>query len=174
MSSAFAAANVACIALLASSAAYGSAQRTFVASTGSDASPTCSLAAPCRSFNAAIVQTSLGGEVVILDTAGYGPMTINKAITVIGPSGIYGGISVLGAGAAVTGVTINAPASDTVKLRGLDIVGVPGGAPLPLHGIDIQNAGVVYIQKNLDHELHAGCERVHQSQHAQRRSRLHR
>ena len=40
--------------------------------------------------------TTPGGELVILDTAGYGPMTIDKSIKVIGPSGVYGGISVLG------------------------------------------------------------------------------
>ncbi len=33
-------------------------------------------------------------------------MTINKPIKIIGPSGVYGGISVLGAGSAIT--TVNA------------------------------------------------------------------
>jgi len=123
-------------------------QRTFVRSTGSDANP-CSLASPCRSFNAAIANTLLGGEVVILDTAGYGPMTIDKSIKVIGPSGVYGGISVLGSGAnPTTGIVINAGANAIVTLRGLDIAGVPGGAPLPLYGIDIQSARVVHIEKS--------------------------
>ena len=82
------------------------------------------LAAPCRSFNAAIAQTSAGGEVVILDTAGYGTMSINKSIKVIGPSGVYGGISVLGgAGNPTTGIVINAGDNDDVILRGLDIIG---------------------------------------------------
>ena len=71
-------------------------QRTFVASYGSDLNPNCNLALPCRSFNAAIAQTNPGGEVVILDTAGYGPMVITKSIKIIGPSGVYGGISVQG------------------------------------------------------------------------------
>ena len=35
---------------------------------------TCSLATPCRTFNAAIGVVNAGGEVVILDTAGYGPV----------------------------------------------------------------------------------------------------
>ena len=83
--------------------AFGAAQRTFVASYGSDVGPPpCSLASPCRSFNVAIGNTLAGGEVVILDTAGYGPMTINKSLKVIGPSGVYGGISVLGAGGGIT------------------------------------------------------------------------
>ena len=129
--------------------ALAASQRTFVASYGSDASPTCALLAPCRSFNAAIAQTSGGGEVVILDTAGYGPMVINKSIKVIGPAGVYGGISVIGApGHPTTGIVINAGDTDDVILRGLDITGVPGAAPLPLIGIDIQNAGAVHIEKS--------------------------
>jgi len=124
-------------------------QRTFVASTGNDANP-CNLAQPCRSFNAAIAQTTPGGEVVILDTAGYGPMVINKAIKIIGPSGVYGGISVLGGvGNPTTGIVINAASTDDVTLRGLDIGGVPGAAgPFPNIGIDIQNAGGVHIEKS--------------------------
>jgi len=125
-------------------------QRTFVASYGSDASANCNLAAPCRSFNAAIAQTAGGGEVVILDTAGYGPMVINKAIKIIGPSGVYGGISVQGGGSGITtGIVINAANGDDITLRGLDISGVPGAVgPFPEIGIDIQNAGGVHIEKS--------------------------
>lgn len=126
---------------------WATQQRSFVASTGSDAN-SCTLTSPCRSFNAAIAQTKPGGEVVILDTAGYGPMTIDKSIKIIGPSGVYGGISVLGAGGPTTGVVINAGAADAITLRGLDVAGVPGAAPLPLIGIDIQNAGAVHIEKS--------------------------
>ena len=90
-----------------------------------------------------------GGEMVILDTAGYGPFTINKSVKVIGPSGVYGGISVQGAGTGLTtGIVINAGPSDVITLRGLDIAGVPGAAPLPLIGIDIQKAGAVHIEKS--------------------------
>ena len=129
-------------------AATAASQRTFVASYGSDASPSCSLAAPCRSFNAAIGNTNPGGEVVILDTAAYGVMTINKSIKIIGPSGVYGGISVLGGANPTTGIVINAGDFDDITLRGLDISGVPNsGAPFPDIGIDIQNAGAVHIEK---------------------------
>ena len=97
----------------------------------------------------AIGNTLAGGEVVILDTAGYGPMTINKSLKVIGPSGVYGGISVLGAGGGITtGIVINAGDADIVTLRGLDISGVPTAPPLPRIGIDIQNAGTVHIEKS--------------------------
>jgi hypothetical protein len=119
------------------------AQRTFVHSPplGNDANAAsnCSLANPCRSFNIAIGVTDPDGEVVILDTAGYGKMTIGKAIKVIGPSGVYGGISVF---SGDDGVTINAGASDVVTLRGLDISGLGG-----VNGVNIVTAGVVHIEK---------------------------
>ena len=146
------------VLLIAADPAF-SAQRTFVHSSplGSDANqflvPPCALATPCRTFNAAILVTDPKGEVVILDTAGYGPMTINKSIKIIGPSGVYGGISVLGGAGPppppTTGVVINAGDTDEITLRGLDISGVPGlVGPFPNIGIDVQNAAVVHIEKS--------------------------
>ena len=131
-------------------------QRTFVASYGVDpavpgdySTRPCNLPLPCRTFNAAIGNVIGGGEMVILDTAGYGPFTINKSVKVIGPSGVYGGISVQGgASGLTTGIVINAAGTDVITLRGLDITGVPGAAPLPLIGIDIQKAGAVHIEKS--------------------------
>jgi len=122
-------------------------QRTFVAADplGNDANAAvdCTLAQPCRTFNVAIPHTTPGGELVILGTAGYGPMTIDRSIKIVGPSGVYGGISVQ-SGGPTTGVVINAGVADVVTLRGLDIVGVSGP---PLIGIDIQKAGAVHIEK---------------------------
>ena len=141
---------VALLATVAMPVGAAPSQRTFVASYGSDANPNCNLMLPCRSFNAAIAQTNPGGEVVVLDTAAYGPMVINQAIKIIGPSGVYGGISVQGGGGGITtGVVINAGNGDDVTLRGLDISGVPGAVgPFPDIGIDIQNAGGVHIEKS--------------------------
>lgn len=68
-------------------------QRSFVASYGNDANP-CSVTLPCRSFNAALAQTVAGGEVIALDSAGYGTMTITQSASVIAPAGVYAGISV--------------------------------------------------------------------------------
>ena len=86
---------------------------------------------------------------MILDTAAYGVMTINKSIKIIGPSGVYGGISVLGGANPTTGIVINAGDTDDITLRGLDVSGVPGAVgPFPLFGIDIQNAGAVHIEKS--------------------------
>jgi hypothetical protein len=137
------------LAVSISADAAGPPQRTFVHSDpiGNDANP-CTLASPCRTFGRAISVVNGGGEVVILDTAGYGPFTINKSVKIIGPSGVYGGISVQGGASGITtGIVINAADTDVVTLRGLDISGVPGAAPLPLIGIDIQNAGTVNIER---------------------------
>jgi hypothetical protein len=97
------------------------AQRTFVASTGNDAHP-CTLPSPCRGFSAAIAQTSPGGEVIVLDSAGYGPATIAKPVSIVAPAGIYAGVTVTGLG----GLTVNAGPDVAVVLRGLTINGQGG------------------------------------------------
>jgi hypothetical protein len=97
------------------------AQRTFVASMGADTNP-CSLVAPCRSFGAAIAQTNDKGEVVVLDSAGYGKVTITRSVTIVAPAGVYAGISVF---SGSDGITVNAPAG-IVVLRGLKINGQGG------------------------------------------------
>ena len=89
---------------LAFASASLAAQRTFVASTGLDANP-CSIGAPCRSFGAAISHTDSDGEIIVLDSAGYGPVTIIQSVSIIAPPGVYAGISVFSG----DGVTIDAP-----------------------------------------------------------------
>jgi hypothetical protein len=109
-------------AALAAASSAQAAQRTFVAAGGSDANA-CLLAQPCRSFGAAIAQTNDGGEIVVLDSAGYGGVTITKSVSIVVPEGIHAGISVP---AGSDGVVVNAPGA-VVRLRGLAITG-QGGA----------------------------------------------
>src|SRR4029450_4715446 len=71
-------------------------QRTFVRSDGVDTDP-CTLQKPCRGFAAAILLTDPAGEVIVLDSAGYGAVTITKAVSIIAPTGVYAGISVFAA-----------------------------------------------------------------------------
>jgi len=111
------------------------AQRTFVGTTGTD-NPSCSLPAPCRTFTAAIAATNPGGEIIVLDSAGYGTVIITKSVSIITPPGIYAGITV----SSGNGVTINAPGA-TVVLRGLTING-QGGA----NGILVQQAAHVRVE----------------------------
>jgi hypothetical protein len=99
--------------------ASAQANRTFVSGRGSDASP-CNPVAPCRSFARALAQTNSAGEIVVLDSAGYGPLTISKSISIVSPDGVYAGITVP---SGDTGITINAGENDTVTLRGLTLDG---------------------------------------------------
>jgi hypothetical protein len=110
-------------------------QRTFVSGAGSDANP-CSFAAPCRSFTAAIAQTDASGEIVVLDSAGYGPVVIDKSVAIIAPLGIFAGIA---AGSGQNGVDINGVGID-VTLRGLTISGQFSSI-----GINIVEASHVYV-----------------------------
>jgi hypothetical protein len=110
---------------LACSPANAQATRTFVSPTGNDASPTCSLTAPCRTFAAAYALTNAGGEIAVLGTAGYGTLTISKAISIVNGGGFEAGIAIPSGG---TGVTINAGTNDAVSLRGLSIEGGGVGA----------------------------------------------
>jgi len=103
------------LVLMTISSASAQVQRTYVSGLGSDANP-CSRTAPCRTFTQAISQTNPGGEVYVLDTAGYGPFAINKALSIVA-QGVTAGISVFSG----DGIDINAGSSDTVILRGLTI-----------------------------------------------------
>lgn len=61
--------------------------------------------------------TSAVGEVIVLDSGGYGSMTITKSVSVIAPPGVYAGISVFSG----HGITVTTATTDTVKLEGLAI-----------------------------------------------------
>ncbi|MGH6838676.1 MAG: hypothetical protein ACREDT_07720, partial [Methylocella sp.] len=97
--------------------------RTFVSGTGTD-SGACTRAAPCRTFAFALTATNAGGEIDVLDAAGYGAVTITKAIGIVN-DGV--GVAAIGASSG-NGVTINAGAFDSVHLRGLTIEGLGSGA----------------------------------------------
>ncbi len=112
----------------------GAAPRTFVASNGDDAA-LCAFDAPCRSFTAALQQTDGGGEIVALDSAGYGRLTIDRSVTIRAPEGIYAGITVPkpDPGSHV-GISIEA-AGAAVVLQGLTITSDGG-----LHGIVLEQS----------------------------------
>jgi hypothetical protein len=114
-------ATIAAAMLAGSTPVQAVQQRSFVSQFGFDTDP-CTLTLPCRSFGTAILQTLAGGEVVVLDSAGYGPVAITGPISIIAPPGVYAGITV----SAGVGVAINAGGTDVVVLRGLDINGIGG------------------------------------------------
>jgi hypothetical protein len=130
---------------LTATAAFASAQRTFVSPAGNDANTAsnCGLTSPCRTFSAAISVTNSGGEIIVLDSAGYGAVAITKSVSIIAPPGIYAGVSVF----AGDGFTINSPGV-AVTLKGLAINGQgPGtvgihftqGSRLDVDGCTVSN-----------------------------------
>jgi hypothetical protein len=116
--------------------ASATAQRTFVRSDGVD-NPSCSLVAPCRGFTAAVTATSAGGEVIVLDSAGYGSVIISKSMSIIAPAGIYAGISVLTGNIGI----IVGGSGVVVVLRGLTINGLGGS-----DGIFMSTDGNVHVE----------------------------
>jgi hypothetical protein len=93
--------------------------RVFVASYGDDANP-CTFGSPCKTFQHAHDAVDAGGEVTAIDSAGFGPINITKAVTITSPDGVEAGIVPTGAGDAID---INAGPNDVVVLRGLTLNG---------------------------------------------------
>lgn len=105
------------LALLAASLpAHSQSAQTWVSSFGAD-TDACSREAPCRTFNGALGKTNAGGTVNVLDPGAYGPLTINKSVTI---DGGREAVLVSGSGSA-TVVTIDATAGP-VLLQNLRIV----------------------------------------------------
>jgi hypothetical protein len=125
-------------ALALTTAAHAQATRTWVSSAGNDADP-CSRTAPCKTFAGALPKTARGGEISVIDAAGYGAPTITKSITISGDGTLA---SVLFS--SVNGLTINiTDAADTYKkviIRNVSFNGgtdpaVNNGQPTGVNGI---------------------------------------
>jgi hypothetical protein len=119
------------VCLLPAAPAQAQATRTFVSVAGSDSNP-CSIAAPCRHFQAAVTATAAQGEVVALDPGNYGSFTITQAITIEGQ-----GWSYIAPPANGNAITITAGGIDTIKIHG---VSLDGGGVSNANGI-VFNAG---------------------------------
>ena len=94
------------------------APRTFVASTGNDANAAtgCQVTAPCQSFAAAYGVTNVAGQIIALDTAGYGSVTITNTVSIIAIARAYVKVN-----ASTTGITIN---GGDVLLSNIEITGL--------------------------------------------------
>src|SRR5579872_6261602 len=121
---------------ISASLACGQATRTWVSGVGDDANP-CSRTAPCKTFAGAISKTAASGEIDVLDPGGFGAVTITKSITIDGTP-VIAGVLVSG----TPGIVINAAATDTVVLRGLDIDGLTTGTK----GVEVLQAQRVSIE----------------------------
>ena len=115
--------------------------RTFVSGLGNDANPG-TREQPKRTFASALSVTDPGGEIVALDSAGFGSstLTINKSISIIAPVGVYAGVRVSSGDA----ITVNAGASDTVVLRGLTIT---SGGESTGRGINFTAGRTLHVER---------------------------
>jgi hypothetical protein len=106
---------------LAVSPAQALVVRAWVSGHGNDVAGCGAPTNPCRTLqytHDSIV--SAGGEIDILDPAGYGAITITKAISIVND-----GVGTAGVQAATgSAITINASPGDNIYLRGLNVDGV--------------------------------------------------
>jgi parallel beta helix pectate lyase-like protein len=112
--------------------------RTYVSGVGKDSNP-CTASSPCQTFQAAMALTVAGGEIYVLDSANYGAVTINKAVSITSEGAMAGVLATSGAG-----ITITAGAGDVINLRGLDIDGGGSG----VIGIQFSSGQSLNIQKS--------------------------
>jgi hypothetical protein len=112
--------------------------RTYVSGLGND-NNACSAASPCATFHAALALTVAGGEIFVLNSADYGPVTINKAVSITSEGAAAGILATSGAG-----ITISAGASDVINLRGLTIDGANSGTV----GIQFVSGKSLTVQKS--------------------------
>lgn len=110
------------VVLLWAGLAGAQASRTWVSGVGDDANP-CSRTAPCKTFAGAISKTAAGGEIDALDPAGFGALTITKAITIDGGGGQVASVLVSG----TNGIVVQAGPSDVVILRNIRFNGIGTG-----------------------------------------------
>jgi hypothetical protein len=111
--------GLALAAALPATPASALSARTFVSGHGNDGNP-CNFSGPCRTFAAAYANTAPSGEITVLDPAGYGPLTITTALSIVNDGVGEAGVILIAAGNAIT---VTAGPSDPVSLRGLTLDG---------------------------------------------------
>jgi len=102
--------------LTAATPVLGLANRVYVSQrSGNDANSCDNILTPCQTFAGAVLQLNPGGEVIVLDSGGYGPVTITQALTIEAPPGVIAFIHPPSGDA----ITVSTGSSDAVTLRGL-------------------------------------------------------
>jgi hypothetical protein len=128
--------------------------RTWVSSTGNDASLACSYTAPCKTFTGAIAKTQSHGEIDCQGPGAYGSLLITESIT-LDCSAAKGGIATLGANGLVINFdqfpainpSVLANSQQTVRLRGLTLNGLNGaGSGIVITGSNT-SASEVFIER---------------------------
>jgi hypothetical protein len=132
----------ACVPLLALLAAFSSrpalalANRVFVsARSGNNANACDNVTTPCQTLAGAVLQLNPNGEAIVLDSGGYGAVTITQGVTIEAPAGVTAFIHP----ASGDAITVNAGTA-TVTLRGLVL---NGGAS---NGITVNSVGTLNVE----------------------------
>ncbi|HEY0431030.1 MAG TPA: hypothetical protein VGC61_04405, partial [Pyrinomonadaceae bacterium] len=121
--------------LMISTGAQAQATRTWVSGVGDDANP-CSRTAPCKTFAGAISKTAVDGEIDALDPAGFGAVTITKAITIDGSATGMAGILASLTTAVIINIQVTS-GSNTVQLRNISMNGAGNG----INGVRVVGPG---------------------------------
>jgi hypothetical protein len=119
--------------------------RSFVATTGNDAN-NCSASAYCRTFGRALAQTNSGGEIIVIDSGGYGPATIAQPV-IITAIGIDASIT------ATSGDALTINTTGNVTITGLNLNG--GGTASV--GVLITQVGVLRLNNMQVQSFLGGC-----------------
>jgi hypothetical protein len=114
----WAAAAALLVCVIAAAPAEATVDHTYVSGTGTDTGGCISSASACRHFAYALTQTSAAGEIIVLNPADYGPVSINQSISIVADGGGPAGI-ILATGTAIT-IDVGFAA---VNLRGLTLDG---------------------------------------------------
>ena len=126
------------VAATAAQRADALANRVFVsARSGNNANSCDNVLTPCQTLAGAVLQLNPGGEAIVLDSGGYGPVTITQSVTIEAPPGVTAFVHPPSGDA----ITISAGSGDTVILRGLTLNGGSG------NGITANTVGRLFVEK---------------------------
>jgi len=130
--------------------AFAQNARSAVSVNGLDTNA-CTPAQPCRSFATAIAHTNAGGEVIALDSAGFGTFSVTDALTVEGAPGVYAGVTSNGTDA----IMVNVP-STNVTLRGLTINSISNPSDIAINLVN----GVLQVYNCVINRASTGLKAV--------------
>ena len=113
--------------------------RVFVSQrSGNDANSCDNILTPCQTFAGAVLQLNPGGDAIVLDSGGYGPVTITQGVTIEAAAGVTAFIHPPSGDA----ITVNA-GSATVTLRGLVLNAGTNS------GITVNSVGILNVENCL-------------------------
>ena len=125
------------LCLSAASPALGLANRVFVsARSGNDVNTCDDVSAPCKTFAGAVTKLNPDGELIVLDSGGYGKVTITQGVTIEAAAGVTAFIHPSSGDA----VTIGVGGATTVTLRGL-VLNVGSN-----NGITVNSVGTLNVE----------------------------